>query len=235
LNALTEVHDLYVDPTPITDGSIWVTFQYRNIWVEAAWQNPETQTELLNAMIRGEVVDHDLLVVADAIVRGVPLIDCGVFAQWQSMLAEYPEALQARLIGDVVSAWMFPLHIEACWNTERGYRLKFAEHLLGDVQRVLRLVFALNRTWEPDWKRLRHRVASLAVKPVNLVPTINRIVSASSPREARVECYRLIMATLALVPPEYGASRVVEIIEANLMKHSRSLSLGDGSSVGKGK
>ena len=59
--------------------------------------------------------------------------------------------------------------------------------MVDDAARVVRIVFALNRVWQPTLKRLADRAASLAQKPERLAERIeeawpNRIpVVRSSP------------------------------------------------------
>ena len=54
-----------------------------------------------------------------------------------------------------------------------GGRLELTKHLVDDLDNVLRIVFALNRAWQPDWKRLPELVAPLAVKPDRLAERID--------------------------------------------------------------
>ena len=81
---------------------------------------------------------------------------------------------------------------------------------------MLRIVFALNRAWEPDWKRLPEIVAPLAVKPERLAERIDealREVDIVSARE-------LVRDTLALAP---DLPRVVQAREltAAILAESR--------------
>jgi hypothetical protein len=61
---------------------------------------------------------------------------------------------------------------------------------------VLRIVFALNRTWEPSWKRLPDAVEPLAVKPPRLAARIDEALAANDLRQTR----RLAREVLELAP-----------------------------------
>lgn len=111
LRRLDGVSDVYVDDTPIADGSVWVTFGFHGVWVEAAWQDIQTQSQLVAETLRGDVLDHERLVVADAVFHALPLCTAGALARWQQSLSVYPNGLQSRLIRTAVEGWVYPLHI----------------------------------------------------------------------------------------------------------------------------
>ena len=79
---------------------------------------------------------------------------------------------------------------------QRSGLLALAAMLAEDMQNVLRIVFALNRQWEPSWKRLPQLVAPLAVKPELLAERIEETLATHSLRQGRL----LVRDTLALCP-----------------------------------
>jgi len=217
-----QAKNFYVDQTPIADGSFWATCRIRGIWVEIGWQQLDIQASWVDRLLSGNIVAHSLLTMADALIHAVPVRTTGALAKWKAALSEYPPALQERLIRDAIDSWTFPLHIEMSWKASGEHRLKYFEHLLADIHGVLRLVFAVNRIWEPDWKRLRRRVSSAMIKPTRMVSRITGILHELDPFEARAECYKLILETLALVPGRFDGSRASEILTSSLMKHTNS-------------
>jgi len=68
-----------------------------------------------------------------------------------------------------------------------------AEWLVGLATRVLTIVFAVNRVWQPTAKRLAARVAPLAVKQDWLAERIDEALTERDPRRAL-----LIMTELQL-------------------------------------
>jgi predicted nucleotidyltransferase len=68
--------------------------------------------------------------------------------------------------------------------------------LADDLENVLRIVFALNREWQPGWKRLPESVAPLAIKPERLAERVDKALLASDLVRARA----LVRDTLALAP-----------------------------------
>jgi hypothetical protein len=72
--------------------------------------------------------------------------------------------------------------------------------MLDDASRVLRIVYALNRIWQPTHKRLEARVASLAVKPARVAERIEEALSESDPRRALLVMTELQSETVALAP-----------------------------------
>jgi tRNA nucleotidyltransferase/poly(A) polymerase len=66
--------------------------------------------------------------------------------------------------------------------------------------RVLRIVYALNRVWEPTTKRLASRVDSLAVKPERLAERITEALTEPDPRRALLTLTELQLDTVQLAP-----------------------------------
>jgi hypothetical protein len=52
------------DEAPIEDGSIWSTFRFREVWVEAGWQTFSQQEALLRLILIGQILDHHRLILA---------------------------------------------------------------------------------------------------------------------------------------------------------------------------
>jgi hypothetical protein len=72
--------------------------------------------------------------------------------------------------------------------------------MVDDAARVLRIVFALNRVWQPTSKRLAARVAVLRVKPERLAERIEQALSEPDPRRALLTMTELQLDTVALAP-----------------------------------
>jgi hypothetical protein len=66
--------------------------------------------------------------------------------------------------------------------------------------RVLRIVYAINRVWEPTTKRLAARVEPLAVKPDRLAERITEALTEPDPRRALVVMTELQLDTVRLAP-----------------------------------
>lgn len=81
-----------------------MTWHQEGIWVEAGWQTLASQ-ECALATLGGAATDHDLLVVASAVLHAVALRTGGRLAAWQQALAVYPEALGDALIARAVQRW----------------------------------------------------------------------------------------------------------------------------------
>jgi hypothetical protein len=81
-----------------------------------------------------------------------------------------------------------------------GELLSRTERMLDDATRVLRIVYALNRVWQPTHKRLAARVASLEVKPARLAERIEEAFSEPDGRRALLVMTELQLETAALAP-----------------------------------
>jgi hypothetical protein len=72
--------------------------------------------------------------------------------------------------------------------------------MLDDVSRVIRIVFALNRVWQPTNKRLAERADGLRLKPERLVDRIEAALTEQDPRRALLVLTELQLDTVELAP-----------------------------------
>jgi predicted nucleotidyltransferase len=160
-----------------------------------AWSRARTE-ERLDGILAAEIVDHIRIRTAEAIANGVPLRTMGRVAEWQQRLAAYPEALVEAIVLDAVVGFTETTPRTVRAQLRLGGRLELAKLVIDDLEDVLRVVFALNRVWEPDWKRLPQRVAPLALKPDRLAERVDSALRDWDIVAAR----RLVRDTLALAP-----------------------------------
>ena len=71
----------------------------------------------------------------------------------------------------------------------------------------MKIVYAMNRIWQPTHKRLASRVAPLAVKPVRLAERIEHALTEPDPRRAMLVMTELQAETVALAPPGPNVER----------------------------
>jgi predicted nucleotidyltransferase len=187
--------ELY-DDERLENGTVaWYTALFEGEVFEMAGWTYERAEGRLAGILSGEMLDHTRLRWAEAVVHGVPLRTAGAIGRWQQRLAVYPEQLVEKIVLAASGEWLeHPLGVRA--HLRPGGRLALAAMLAEDMQNVLRIVFALNRQWEPSWKRLPQLVAPLAVKPELLAERIEETLATHSLRQGRL----LVRDTLALCP-----------------------------------
>lgn len=203
-----------LDSEPIEDGSIWALCQLNGIWLELGWQTIAQQEQLLQALLAGKIIDKGRLIVATIIINAFILRSEGLIADWQQRLKNYPEILSTNIINDAIELWTFPHIVQARWALARRQQY-FALHqrLTQDIDNLLRVIFAANHQWPPDWKWLSLAVAQLSLKPLHLVERINEIC-AVMPMAQRVEAtIQLIIETLTLVMEKQPSSHLAQAIE----------------------
>jgi len=142
----------------------------------------------------------DLSVTADAIANGVALRTSGLLAQWQARLRHYPDELASAQIEEAALTWGGFTPAGLLTLLRRGDRLALLERMVDDASRVVRIVFALNRVWQPTHKRLADRAAPLAHKPERLAERIEDALSDSDPHRAVLALTELQSETVALAP-----------------------------------
>jgi hypothetical protein len=137
---------------------------------------------------------------ADALAHGIPLRTSGLLAAWQQRLRRYPEELAVARVEEAALRWGGYTPAGLLTLARPGDRLALVEWLVDAALRVLRIVYALNRVWEPTTKRLAARVAPLPIKPDRLVERITEALSEPDPRQALLIMTQLQADTVALAP-----------------------------------
>jgi hypothetical protein len=147
---------------------------------------------------------------ADALAHAVSLRTSGLLAQWQERLRDYPDELAAARIEDAALTWGGFAPAGLLTLLRPGERLALMERLVDDASRVVQIVFALNRVWQPTSKRLADRVAALPIKPARLAERIGEALTEPDPRSAVLVMTELQAETVALAPdgPNIERARV---------------------------
>jgi len=147
---------------------------------------------------------------ADALAHGVSLRTSGLLAGWQERLRDYPEELAAARIKEAAQPWGGFTPAGLLTIVRPGERLSLMEWMFDGALRVLRIVYAINRVWEPTTKRLAARVEPLAVKPERLPERIEEALTEPDPRRALLTLTELQLDTVRLAPngPNIDRARV---------------------------
>jgi hypothetical protein len=158
---------------------------------------------------------------ADAIANGVSLRTCGLLARWHERLSTYPEELALARIEDAALTWGGFAAAGLLTIARPGERLALVERMVDDAVRVLKMVYAINRTWQPTTKRVALRAEGLAVKPERLAERIEEALTETDPYRALIVMTQLQADTVALAPsgPNVDRARVwlaegLEILQA---------------------
>jgi predicted nucleotidyltransferase len=137
---------------------------------------------------------------AEALANGLALRTRGQLAVWQERLGDYPDELAVARIEEAARRWGGFTPAALLTVTRAGDRLALTEWLLDSAQRVLKIVYALNRTWEPTTKRLASRVDALDAKPERLAARITEALTEPDPRRALATMTELQLETVRLAP-----------------------------------
>jgi len=173
--------------------------------LELIWWSREYAESSIDAILLGDTSS-----AADAISNGIALRTSGSLSRWQARLSAYPDDLAAARIEEAALTWGGFAPAGLLTLARPGEQLARIERMLDDASRVLRIVYALNRVWQPTHKRLAARAASLAVKPARLAERIEEALSESDPRRALLVMTELQSETVALAPdgPNVNRARV---------------------------
>src|SRR5438105_7222169 len=163
--------------------------------LELIWWPREYAEARIDALFAGEVSS-----TADALVHGVPQRTNGLLAAWQERLREYPPELAAAQIEEAALPWGGFTPAGVLTIVRPDERLSLTEWMFDGAIRVLAIVFALNRVWQPTTKRLSARVAPLATKPARLAERIEEALTEPDPRRALRVMTELQLDTVLIAP-----------------------------------
>jgi hypothetical protein len=169
---------------------------YEGVPIEMIWWPRDFAESSVAALVSG-----DQSAAAEALANGIALRTVGLLGTWQQQLRIYPEALVAARVEEAALTWG-GFHPTGFLTLARpGERLALVEYLYGDAVRVLRILYALNRVWQPSSKRLAARVQALAVKPERLAERIEEALTEPDPLRAMLVMSELQADTADLSPP----------------------------------
>ena len=169
---------------------------HEGVPIETIWWPHDFAEASVSAFLSGEQSG-----AAEALASGIALRTVGLLETWQQRLRVYPEALAATRIEEAALTWG-GFHPTGFLTLARpGERLALVEYLYHDAARVLRIVYALNREWQPTSKRLADRVRELPVKPERLAHRIEEALTERDPLRAMLVMSELQADTADLAPP----------------------------------
>jgi hypothetical protein len=163
--------------------------------LELVWQARADAEAAVNA-----VFDGDTSSTADAIANGVALRTAGHLARWQARLGVYPDDLALKRVESAASTWGGYAPAGMLTVARPGERLAMIERMVDDANRVVSIVYAVNRVWQPTNKRLANRTAVLALKPDRLPERITTALTEPDPLRALLTMTELQSDTVALAP-----------------------------------
>ena len=198
-------------------------FGYREgVPIELLWWSREHAEASIDSLLAGGAPTPSS---GDALANGVGLRTSGLLEAWQERLRAYPEELAAERIEDAALTWGGYDAAGMLTIVRPGERVALVERLFDDATRVLRIVYALNRVWEPTTKRLAARVEALPVKPERLAERLEDALTEPDLLRAALVMHELQLETVELAPsgPNIDRARrwLREVVEA-LQEASRA-------------
>jgi predicted nucleotidyltransferase len=170
--------------------------------VELIWWPRDYAETQIDALLAGAM--HS---TADALAHGIPLRTSGGLAAWQERLSAYPPALAAAQIEEAALPWGGFAPAGLLTLIRPGDRLALTEWMLDGAIRVLKIVFAFNRVWQPTTKRVAVRVAALEIKPDRLAERIEDALTEPDPRRALRVMTELQLDAVLLAPRGHNVDR----------------------------
>jgi hypothetical protein len=178
------------------------------------WGNPSTPSRRVSGYLGGVPIEtiwwhreHAEQQIAepsqatgDALLNAVPLKTTGLLAAWQEQLRDYPDGLVHARCEEAAERWGGYTPAALLTLVRPGDRLQLTEWIVDAATRMLAIVYAVNRTWQPTTKRLAARLAALPVKPQRMAERIDESLIADDPFDALRGLTRLQLETVELAP-----------------------------------
>jgi len=209
---VSDIEMLVVTEDPLSLDDAFELARLVGLEERESWGDPATPTRRVFGYLDGEPVEtiwwsrelaEELFASggsAEALANGVALRTSGLLAGWQERLADYPDALAAERIEKAAERWGGFTAAGLLTLVRDDVALARMEWLVDAAQRVLAIVFALNRVPLPTAKRLAARVAQLALKPERLAERIEEALAEPDPRAALRLMTELQLETVNLAP-----------------------------------
>jgi hypothetical protein len=163
--------------------------------IELIWWSRSFAEQAVELLLAGEVTG-----LADALVHAVPLRTTGLVESWQARLTPMPDAVAHAVIEGAALAWGGFAPEGFLTIARPGETASRVEYMAGDVGRILRVVYAVNRQWPPTTKRLAERADELALKPERLAERIEEALTDADPRRALRTLAEVQLETATLAP-----------------------------------
>ena len=209
-----------VDPATIEWGGGYTTKSWVDgIFIEAAWRPVQVLNKIIEEVSQAATIDHWTLVDAWHVLYATPLKDAPQLAAWKDILKRYPPELEPKLIADatrhLTEPHWYPLSIINAFPLAfRGMPMAMSGHLMWTIERALRILFAINHQWEPDYKWLHYEAERLEIKPAHLVERVNDCFMLPDLSERVLTCFQLLLDVLKLVPEPMDVSKEIVHVSA---------------------
>jgi predicted nucleotidyltransferase len=216
---LSDVELLVVTEEPVSLERAFELAAAAGLEQRDTWSDPSTPTRRVFGYLDGVAIEtiwwsrelaeerFDRPGADQALLHGISLRTSGLLARWQEHLALYPDELAAARIEQAAERWGGYAPSALLTITRPDTALARAEWLVDSAERVLAIVFALNRERQPTAKRLAANVAPLVVKPDGLAERIEEALAEPDPRTALKLMGELQLETVHLAPSGSNVER----------------------------
>ncbi len=203
-------------------GEVAIVFRYEETWVEINWQKISEKEELVKRVLTGDSIsrleNNQIFSIHNAIV----LRTAGLIDKIRKQLSNYPDEIRAMIIKSSTAFWNYPHRVEMLWGLARREEiLGLTTWLQADIEDTLRILFAINRQWETDWKHINHVGQYLEKKPNQLSERIHEVFSHVDLEKRVSTAQLLILDVLQLVPKKFDVSKAIENIQQSLEKNQQ--------------
>lgn len=188
-----------LDLTP--NGVISSVFRYKGMWITTHWQTFTSLENTLGGILAAQIVEAERFNFADLITQAIVLREKGNLSRAKNMLLSYPEAVQSRVIAHVIAAWRLPHVMQTRWLwLAQGEHVPLMNLLVEDIYNGLRILYAVNRTWEPERQWIRPGQLAFPRMPERWRERLDQIMAMPLYAENITAHFELLAEIAALAP-----------------------------------
>lgn len=163
--------------------------------------------EILTEVLEKHTLENDCHLIADGILKSIPLYGETIIEGWKKRLADFPDALAKKMVETHIRFTPFWITRDMCAG--RNERVWLAELALDHIRNLLWILCGLNRRYYPGKLKGFAQVAvELPVAPANFLHRIEQLLRLQ-PVEAAAGLQSLVEETYDLIDrhmPEVDSS-----------------------------
>lgn len=182
------------------DGALVSEFIWEDLEFEFVWTTFENILNAINPILEAKSTDHEKLVYIWTINRSIILRDEEVrLKNIKDSVFEYPKGLSEKIIRTNLKNRMTSRYgIQSAIGRKEAFILSERRNEL--LKSIFRIIFALNKKWEPYWKWVMTELDDIQMKPKDTKERIRTVLASDMLKEDNwIELFELYKETLDLI------------------------------------
>lgn len=186
--------DIHIRPEPESDGSEVIEFRFDSFEYELTWQTYKNFRKIIDAKNSGDI-DSDTHTLAWSCYFMQVVKDKKAVKPLIEEMLTYPADLSEKIIFSALDSWYGSVQARAS-SVTRNERYYSYTTLQKDIQKLIRILYALNRRWEAYPKWLHHDLHALTVLPLDFIPTFENLFDSIHDLKKAWSTYSILLKSV---------------------------------------